>query len=121
MDAFQAKKAGGMMNKIFQAYVYRNLYRDVRRFVRRNLRNVQFDREYWLQRAGLTQHRPMRRTLGGVGLMLLGGIGGAVTALVLAPKPGAELRHEVRDRARRLMERQGMPKPISGPEEGVRA
>ena len=110
------------MNSIFKAYVTRNLFRDLRRFVRRSMRRVEFDRDYWLHRAGLARYRPVKRAFGGFALMLLGGIGGAVAALSLAPKPGAELRADVKERAKRLMEKAAEhPAPGVQPEAGARA
>ncbi|MHB8876103.1 MAG: YtxH domain-containing protein [Myxococcaceae bacterium] len=106
MAMMSRAKQGMFMNGLFRTYLYRNLYRDFRKFARRTLRRVDFDSDHLLHRAGLTRYKPVRRTFSSLGLLVLGGIGGAVAALALAPKPGHELRSEVKERARKLLEQQ---------------
>lgn len=45
----------------------------------------------------------------GASLFLLGGLAGAVVALAMAPKPGVQLRTEVREKAMKMFERPGAP------------
>lgn len=90
------------MTKIYKAYLYKNLYRDLSRFFRRNMRRIDFNKEHWLHRAGLTTYHPVRTVLSGSALFLCGTLCGAAVALMFAPKTGVELRTEMRDRARRI-------------------
>ena len=94
-----------MMDTLYKTYLYKNLFQDVSKFVRKNLKNVDFDKEYWLHKAGLSSYTPVRSSFGGFSLLMLGAIAGAGIALALAPKPGAELRTEVKDRALKLLDK----------------
>ena len=84
-----------LMKGVTKSYLYSHLARDVARFVRRNLNDVEIDRGYWMRRMGLAPRRPLNGAL----FLIAGAIAGAGAALALAPKPGHQLRHEVRDRA----------------------
>ncbi|MBI3182321.1 MAG: YtxH domain-containing protein [Myxococcales bacterium] len=97
------------MERLYKGYLYRNIFRDAKRFVRKQVRNIEFDRDYWLHKVGLTTYSPTKTALGGISLLLLGGVAGALLGLALAPKPGAQLRTEVKDRAMKLFERAGAP------------
>jgi len=89
-----------------KTYLYTNLARDGARLWNRlggpDLMDI--DKESLLHRVGLTPYAPGRRTAGDITFFLLGGIVGIVVGLALAPKSGAELRSEVRDRAMHLFE-----------------
>ena len=95
----------GMLTK---GYLYKNLYKDVSKFVKSNLRDIEFDKDYWLHKAGLSTYAPVKSTIGGVSLFLLGGAIGAVAALMLAPMPGAMMRAEVKDQVRGLVNKTGV-------------
>ena len=94
-----------MMDTLYKTYLYKNLFQDVSKFVRKNLKDIDFDKEYWLHKAGLSSYTPVKSSFGGISLLLLGAIAGAGIALVLAPKPGAELRTDVKDRALKLLDK----------------
>jgi hypothetical protein len=94
---------GGWIGNAYKAYVLKNLVQDVSKFVGRTVRNIDFDKEAWLNRAGLTTYSPVRDTLGGLSLFVVGLIAGGALGLALAPKPGVELRREVKDRAMDLI------------------
>ncbi|HUM13216.1 MAG TPA: YtxH domain-containing protein [Myxococcaceae bacterium] len=53
---------------------------------------------------GVVPHAPARRTANDITVFLLGGIVGALVGLALAPKPGVELRNEVKDKAMSLLD-----------------
>jgi hypothetical protein len=108
------KEAGGIVNSLYKTYVYKTLYRDLSKFVNRNLKDIDFDREYWLHKVGLTPYRPTKAAFGGMSLFVLGAIAGGVAGLLFAPKRGMELRTEVKDRARTLINRQEMGSSSSG-------
>jgi hypothetical protein len=98
-------KAGDVVNTFYKSYLYKTMYRDVSDFLRRNVKDMDFDRESMLRRVGLTSYRPTRSAFGGMGLFVLGAVAGGIAGLLLAPKPGTEIRTEVADRARTLMQR----------------
>jgi hypothetical protein len=99
--------AAKMLKTMFKAYMYRNILGDARRFARRNFKNMHVDSDHWLHRVGLARYTPVRSSIGGISLLLLGGVAGAVVALAFAPKPGNELRSQMRDRAMKMFERGG--------------
>jgi hypothetical protein len=89
-----------------KTYLYTNLARDGARLWNRlgGADLMDIDKESLLHRVGLTPYAPGRRTAGDITFFLLGGIVGVVVGLALAPKPGLELRNEVRDRAKHLFD-----------------
>jgi hypothetical protein len=88
-------KLASVLGAVGKSYLYTNLAKDVTRFVRKNLNDVDFDRDEWLHKAGLTSYRPASGFL----LVLGGVVAGAAVALMLAPQKGSQLRSEVRERA----------------------
>ncbi len=88
-----------MMETIFKAYVYKNMLKDLAKFVNKNLKKIDLDRDDLLRRVGLSTYTPVKRTVAGVSLLLIGAAAGVVVGLALAPKPGAQLRAEVKDKA----------------------
>ncbi len=96
------------MDAIYKTYIYKNLAQELGQFVKKNMKNlkdIDFDKEALLNRAGLTTYSPVKSSLGGLSLLVLGGLAGAAIALALAPKRGSELRTDVKDKALKLMER----------------
>jgi len=87
------------MDTLFKAYVYKNMFSDVSRFARKALKNVDFDQERLLRRVGLSRYTPVRSTMGGFSLFLIGAVIGAAAGLALAPKTGAQLRADVKEKA----------------------
>ena len=89
-----------------RSYLYTNLARDAVKLWNRlgDLDLGDFDKEALLRKLGVVSYSPARRTAGDLTFFLLGGIVGAAIGLALAPKPGAELRSEVKDRAMNLFD-----------------
>ena len=87
------------MDTLFKAYVYKNMFSDLSKFARKTLRNVDFDRERLLRRVGLSRYSPVKSTAGGFSLFLIGAVVGAAAGLALAPKTGAQLRADVKEKA----------------------
>jgi len=89
-----------------KSYLYTNLARDAVRLWSRlsDMDLVDLDKETLLRKVGLAPYAPARRTAGDITFFLLGGLVGVAVGLALAPKPGAELRSEVRDRAMNLFD-----------------
>ena len=88
-----------MMETIFKAYVYKNMLKDLAKFVNKNLKKIDLDRDDLLRRVGLSTYTPVKSTVAGVSLVLIGAAVGVAVGLALAPKPGAQLRAEVKDKA----------------------
>jgi hypothetical protein len=89
-----------------KSYLYTNLARDAVRLWNRlgDLDLGDIDKERLLRKIGVVPYSPGSRTASDVTLFLLGGLVGAVVGLALAPKAGAELRSDVRDRAMNLFD-----------------
>jgi len=90
-----------------KGYLYTHLARDGARLFRRfgPELDLDLDTDGLLRRVGMSRYAPGKRILGDLGFLLLGAAVGAAVALALAPKPGSELRAEVRHRARDVFER----------------
>jgi hypothetical protein len=95
---------GRTMETLFKAYVYKNMFSDLAKFVRRSAKRVDFDADSWLHRVGLTTYRPVRVTISGTALLLLGAAAGVAVGLALAPKPGSEFRAEVKEKAQDMLD-----------------
>lgn len=55
----------------------------------------------------MEQHNSFDKAMGTVGTLLFGALLGAAAALLLAPKSGEELRHDLAEEARRVSEQFG--------------
>ncbi|MGZ5957901.1 MAG: YtxH domain-containing protein [Myxococcaceae bacterium] len=89
-----------------KSYLYTNLARDAVRLWNRlgDVDLLDIDKEALLRKVGVAPYAPARRTASDITFFILGGIVGAVVGLALAPKPGVELRADVRDRAMNLFD-----------------
>jgi YtxH-like protein len=89
-----------------KSYLYTNLARDgVRLWNRLSEMDLgDIDKERLLRKVGVVPYSPASRTMSDISLFLLGGIVGAVVGLALAPKPGVELRSQVKDKALNLFD-----------------
>ena len=89
-----------------KSYLYTNLARDGVKLWNRlgDLDLMDFDKERLLRKVGVVPYSPGSRTASDITLFLLGGLVGAVIGLALAPKAGAELRSDVRERAMNLFD-----------------
>ncbi|HEY3588287.1 MAG TPA: YtxH domain-containing protein [Myxococcaceae bacterium] len=89
-----------------KSYLYTNLARDGVKLWNRlgDLDLMDFDKGRLLRKVGVVPYSPASRTASDVTLFLLGGLVGAIVGLALAPKPGVELRNDVRDRAMNLFD-----------------
>ena len=96
---------GNVLSTVYKAYFYKTLFRDVSRFARKAFDDFDFDKESLLNRVGLTTYAPVKSTVGGLSSFILGAAVGTAIGLALAPKPGAELRAEVKEKAMDLIGR----------------
>lgn len=98
---------GNVINTMYKAFFYKTLLRDVSRFARKVFDDREFDKESLLARIGLSSYTPVRSTIGGLSFLVVGAAVGTAIGLALAPKPGAELRAEVKEKAINLIGRSG--------------
>jgi hypothetical protein len=103
-----AKKKIGLMAKsdIYRRLMARKLMNDLPRLARNSWES--FDPDDALHRIGLTTYKPGKAGLGGIGVFVLGAVCGGIAALLLAPKPGSEIRSTVKDRAMGYINKQGI-------------
>lgn len=99
-----------MLKALTGLYLAKNVAQDVIKAISSSgladsLSDLDFDRERWLNKAGLSLHRPGARFAGGTSLLLLGAVAGGIAALLLATKTGPELRTQLRERALDLKDR----------------
>ncbi|HVP63019.1 MAG TPA: YtxH domain-containing protein [Myxococcaceae bacterium] len=89
-----------------KSYLVTHLARDAVRLWNRlgDLDLMDIDKEALLRKVGVVPYAPARRTATDITFFLLGGIVGALVGLALAPKPGVELRNEVKDKAMNLLD-----------------
>ncbi len=89
-----------------KSYLYTNLARDAVKLWNRagGLDLMDIDKEALLRKVGVVPYAPARRAVGDLTFFILGGIVGAAIGLALAPKPGVELRNDMRERAANLFD-----------------
>ncbi len=77
--------------------------KDFKKTARKAVKNLDFDKRYWLHKVGLTPYTPVRSGFG-LGFMLLAGAAvGALGALALSPMRGEDFRHTVKQKAQGFM------------------
>lgn len=69
---------------------------DMKKHYRKATKNIDFDKKYWLHKAGLTTYTPVKSTMGTGLLFIIGAAVGAVAAMALAPKTGEEFRKSIK-------------------------
>ncbi len=94
-----------IVSGVTKTYLFSNLARDaVKLWNRLDLDLLDLDKERLLRKVGVVRYAPARRTAGDISFFLLGALVGAAVGLALAPKPGAELRSEMKDKALNLFD-----------------
>jgi hypothetical protein len=103
-----AKKKVSMLAKsdIYRKLVARKLLNDLPKVAKNTWNN--FDPDDVLHYAGLTTYKPAKAGFGGLGVFLIGAAVGSIVALMLAPKPGAEIRTTVKDKAMGYINKQNL-------------
>jgi len=94
-----------MIDFIVKAYVLKDFAVDAIDFVKGRIGDMgmDIDTERWLHRVGLGHYRPARYAAGGAGLFIVGAVVGCALGLAFARQPGAELRANLKNRARGLI------------------
>ena len=103
-----AKKNLSVLAKsdVYRKLVARKLMNDLPKVAKNTWQS--FDPDDVLQFAGLTTYKPAKSTFGGLGVFLVGAAVGSIVALMLAPKPGSEIRTTVKDKAMGYINKQNM-------------
>ncbi|XXF81393.1 YtxH domain-containing protein [Myxococcaceae bacterium GXIMD 01537] len=91
---------------LYRKWVARRLLNDLPKVAKDKWES--FDPDDVLHYAGLTTYRPGRAGIGGAGLFIVGAVVGGIAALLLAPKPGVELRGDVKDKAMGYINKQNI-------------
>src|SRR6266849_140223 len=96
-----------VMSTMYKAYIYKTMYGDVSRFLKRTLKDIDLDldKKSLLHKVGLAPYTPVKRTIGRFSIFLVGAAIGTAIGVVMAPKPGVALRHEVKEKALDLLGR----------------
>ena len=102
-----AKKAKlAAKSDLYRKFLARKFLRDLPKFAREQWED--FDPDDVLRYVGLTTYKPARSSFAGIGAFVIGCTVGGIAALLLAPKPGTELRTEVKDKAMGYLGKQGI-------------
>jgi hypothetical protein len=109
-------KIADMITTVYKGYILKGLVHDVGKFVKHNLKDIEWDKDYWLHRAGLSTYSPAKRFMGGFSLFALGLCAGGVLALALAPKNVEELRTDIKEKARDFVNKSQVGTEFKGPE-----
>ncbi len=104
---FAKKKASMLMkSNVYRRWVVNRLMNDIPRVAKNTWEG--FDPDDVLHYAGLTTYKPVKAGIGSVGVFVLGAVCGGIAALLLAPKPGAEIRTTVKDKAMGYINKQNI-------------
>ena len=101
-----------MLDKLLKTYMLQNAVKDAVKFVGKQAKNIDFDADDMLHRVGLSRYKPGGVTFGGFAIFCAGACIGAVAAMLIAPKPGVQLRMDLKDRAKKYF---GVEEPIQTP------
>jgi hypothetical protein len=91
---------------VYRKWVARRLMNDLPKFAKAKWED--FDPDDVLHYAGLTTYKPAKSGMGGLGVFLLGAAVGGIVALMMAPRPGSELRTTVKDKAMGYINKQNI-------------
>lgn len=104
-------KATNVLGKLYKSYLFTVVVKDlkklaeldIKRRVRKSMRNLDFDKKYLLRRVGLTPYKPVRATVGSGLMFLVGATLGTIAGMALTPLKGDEFRRQIKGRASSLM------------------
>lgn len=99
------------ISKLYKSYLFTIVVKDLKKLAdmdlkkqaRRMMKNVDWDKKYWLRKAGLTTYTPVKSTVGSGMLFVLGAAVGAMAGLALAPSRGEDFRRNLRGKATEFM------------------
>ena len=98
-------------SKLYKSYLFTVVVKeakkladkDFKKMARKAMKNVDFDKRYWLHKVGLTPYTPVKSGISGGLLLLAGAAVGALGALALSPMRGEDFRHTVKQKAQGFM------------------
>jgi hypothetical protein len=97
-----------LLGDVAKAVIYSKAAKKGVKALSKNIDKIDWDADAWLHKIGLSTYKPARLGTGGFGLFVMGALAGGVIGLLMAPKKGAELRTELRDRALDVWAREEM-------------
>lgn len=106
-------KATHALGKLYKSYLFTVVAKDlkklaemdIKRHLRKTMKNMDFDKKILLRRVGLAPYRPVRNTLGTGLVFLVGATLGTIAGMVLTPFKGEDFRRQLKGRATSLMGR----------------
>jgi hypothetical protein len=104
MFAKQAKWAA--RSSLYRKWLAQKFLNEIPKFAKEKWED--FDPDEVLHPLGLTTYKPLKTSIGSLGVFIIGAAVGSVVALMLAPKPGVELRTEVKDKAMEYLNKQNI-------------
>ena len=103
---FAKKAKWAVKSNIYRKLLARKIINDLPKFAKNQWDD--FDADDVLRYMGLTTYKPARSSFAGIGAFFIGCAVGGIAALMLAPKPGTELRTDVKDKAMNYLGKQGI-------------
>lgn len=91
---------------VYRKWLAKKLVNDIPRIAKDRWED--FDPDDLLHYVGLTTHKPVKASFGGLGAFVIGAAVGSIVALMLAPTPGADLRTTVKDKAMGYLNKQNI-------------
>ncbi|HSP78029.1 MAG TPA: YtxH domain-containing protein [Myxococcaceae bacterium] len=108
-----AKKATlAAKSDLYRKYLARKLTKEFPRYAREQW--AEFEPDDVLRYVGLATYKPARVSMAGVGAFLIGCAVCGIAAMLLTPKSGPEIRHDVKDKAMGYIGKQGILSPEKG-------
>ena len=104
MFAKKAKLAA--KSSLYRKWLAQKFLNDIPKFAKDKWDD--FDADEVLHPLGLSTYKPVKSSIGSLGVFIIGAAVGSVVALLLAPKPGAELRTDVKDKAMGYLNKQNI-------------
>jgi len=102
-----AKKAKWTVgNDVYRKILVNKIVKDLPKYAKNQWND--FDADDVLRYVGLSTYKPVRSSFAGIGAFVIGCAVGGIAALLLAPKPGTELRTDVKDKAMGYLGKQGV-------------
>jgi hypothetical protein len=103
---FAKKAKWAAKSSLYRKWLAQKFLSDSPRFAKDKWED--FDPDDVLHPLGLTTYKPVKMGIGSIGVFVIGAAVGSVVALLLAPKPGADLRTEVKDKAMNYLNKQNI-------------
>lgn len=103
---FAKKAKWAAKSGLYRRFLAQKFLNDIPRFARDKWED--FEPDDVLRLVGLTTYKPAKAGFGTLGVFVIGAAVGSMVALLLAPSPGTELRHSVKDKAMGYLNKQNL-------------